>query len=363
MWNLLSLNINGLNDRLKRTALVDWLKCMKVDVACLQETHAPSHESIRKWFANSGFRVVSSSVSNKRCGTAILIKDSLNVKQVIRDDAGRFVQALVDFGEDQLSFISLYAPNKNPDRNAFFSSLTGLIDLTRPTFVCGDFNSVLDNDRDRLCRASYTGAAASHAQESGPALHTLMSYAETYPLWRALHPTQTAYSWMHATGAFASRIDMVWAPSCLEQSIRECEYHPSFFSDHQYLLVKFVLDDRISNGPGVWKFNTSLLDDDKYCSLVTSFWSFWQSHYSTETFSWWDQGKFYLREVTRSYSRSVAMDRRHHKSFLSRQMHQLQRLFEAGDKSAFLKLCEVQEELRGIALHEAKGAQVRARCQ
>ena len=367
MWKLLSLNINGLNDRLKRTALVDWLKCMKVDVACLQETHAPSHESIRKWFANSGFRVVSSSVSNKRCGTAILIKDSLNVKQVIRDDAGRFVQALVDFGEAQLSFISLYAPNKNPDRNAFFSSLTGLIDLTRPTFVCGDFNSVLDNDRDRLRRASYTGAAASRAQESGPALHTLMSYTETYPLWRTLHPTQTAYSWTHASGAFASRIDMVWAPSCLEQSIRECEYHPSFFSDHQYLLVKFVLDDRISNGPGVWKFNTSLLDDEKYCSLVTSFWSFWQSHYSAETFSsildWWDQGKFYLREVTRSYSRSVAMDRRHHKSFLSRQMHQLQRLFEAGDKSAFLKLCEVQEELRGIALHEAKGAQVRARCQ
>ncbi len=75
MWDLLSLNINGLNDRMKRTALVDWLKCMKVDVACLQETHAPSHESIRKWFANSGFRVVSSSVSNKRCGSALLIPE------------------------------------------------------------------------------------------------------------------------------------------------------------------------------------------------------------------------------------------------------------------------------------------------
>ncbi len=149
MLNLLSLNINGLNDRIKRTALVDWLKCMKVDVACLQETHAPSHESIRKWFANSGFRVVSSSVSNKRCGTAILIKDCFKVKQVIRDDAGRFVQVSVDFDDDQLSFISLYAPNRNPDRNTFFSSLSGLIDLTRPTFVCGDFNSVLDNDGDR----------------------------------------------------------------------------------------------------------------------------------------------------------------------------------------------------------------------
>ena len=166
---------------------------MKVDVACLQETHAPLHESIRKWFTNSGFRVVSSLVSTKRCGTAILIRDCFKVKQVIRDDAGWFVQVLVDFDEDQLSFISLYAPNRNPDQNAFFSSLSGLIDLTRPTFVCGDFNSVLDNDRDRLCRASYTGAAASRAQESGPALQSLLSYTETYPFWHTLHPTRTAY--------------------------------------------------------------------------------------------------------------------------------------------------------------------------
>ncbi len=172
------------------------------------------------------------------------------------------------------------------------------------------------------------------------------------------------------SGAFASHIDMVWAPTCLEQSIQECEYHPSFFSDHQYLLVKFAIDDRIGSGPGVWKFNTSLVDNDNYCALVTSFWSFWpfwQAQYTPEAFpsilDWWDQGKFYLREVTRTFSRSSAMDRRQHKSSLTRQMHKLQRLFEARVASAFAKLCEVQEELRGIALHEAQGAQVRARCQ
>ena len=128
-----------------------------------------------------------------------------------------------------------------------------------------------------------------------------------------------------------------------------------------------MIDDRIGNGPGVWKFNTSLLDDKNYCSLVTSFWSFWQAHYTPEAFpsilDWWDQGKFYLREVTRTYSRAKALDRRKHKSFLTHVMHKLQRLFEAGDGSAFSKLCKVQDELRGIALHEAKGAQVRAQCQ
>ena len=141
-FNFLSLNVNGLNDHLKRTALVDWLKCVKVDIVCLQETHAPSHESIRKWFANTGFRVVSSCHTSKSCGTALLIKDSLKVSKIITDDAGRFVQTLVDFGEDQLSFVSLYAPSQNPERNNFFTSLTELIDLSWPVFVAGDFNSL-----------------------------------------------------------------------------------------------------------------------------------------------------------------------------------------------------------------------------
>ena len=145
-----SLNINGLNDHLKRTALVDWLKCMKVDVVCLQETHSPSHESARRWFANSGYRVASSSSTSKSAGVAILVKDTYKIKKIIKDEDGRYVQAVVDVGDGQASFISLYAPNRNPARNTFFASLTGLIDLSRPTFVAGDFNSVLDPAKDRM---------------------------------------------------------------------------------------------------------------------------------------------------------------------------------------------------------------------
>ena len=240
---------------------MDWLKCMKVDVACLQETHVPSHESIRKWFAHSGFRVVSSSISNKHCGTAILVRDSLKVTKVITDDAGCFVTALVDFGEDQLSFISLYALNRNPERNAFFANLTRLVDLTRPVFVTGDFNSALDNLLDRKRRLSFAGGESARQQESGPALQSLLSFTQTYPLWRTMHPGRIAYSWSHASGTFASRtfasrtfasrIDMIWVPTFFSDLVQECEYYPSFFSDHQYLLVKCLLRDHIATGPGV----------------------------------------------------------------------------------------------------------------
>ena len=285
---------------------MDWLKCMKVDAACLQETHAPSHESIRKWFANSGYQVVSSSI--KRWGTAILIHDSFRVSKVIKDDTGRFVQALVDLGDDQLSFVSLYALNCNPERNAFFASLTGLLDLMCPVFVAGDFNSVLDNLLNRKCRPSFASGESACQQESGPALQSLLSFTQTYPLWHTMHPGRIAYSWLHVSGMYASRIDMIWAPTLFSDLIQKCEYHPSFLSDHQYLLVNCSFRDQIATGPGVWKFNTSLLQDTDYHELVTSF---WETLFDHPDFAcqlvWWDQGKFYLREITCSFSKAKAV--------------------------------------------------------
>ena len=149
--------------------------------------------------------------------------------------------------------------------------------------------------------------------------------------------------------------------------VQECEYYPSILMDHQYLLVKCCFRKRLVMGPGVWKFNTSLLSDPSYIALITSFWSFWQTYADHPDFDsvldCWDQGKFYLWELTQTFSKTKAVERRSRKSSLTRQLHHLQSLFESGDRAAFTKLCAVQQELRGIALHEAKGAQVRTRCQ
>ena len=160
---------------------------------------------------------------------------------------------------------------------------------------------------------------------------------------------------------------MICLPTVMKDCIQECDYYPSFFLDHQYLLVKCNFHDLIIAGPGVWKLNTSLLQDSEYVVLVKSFWSFWDTYRDHEDFAslldWWGQGKFYLREVTGSYSKSKAAQKRSHKSSLLKRMRELQALFEAGHQASCATLCEVQQELCNIALHEARGAQVRARCQ
>ena len=112
MYRLISLNINGLNDHLKRTALINWLKCMKADIVCRQETHVPSHSTIQRWFRYSNFTVASSSILSKRCETAVLIRDIFKLCEVRKDADGRFVQVEIELHGDKLRFVSLYAPNQ-----------------------------------------------------------------------------------------------------------------------------------------------------------------------------------------------------------------------------------------------------------
>ena len=144
---------------------------------------------------------------------------------------------------------------------------------------------------------------------------------------------------------------MIWAPTLLAKSIGDCAYHPSFFSDHRYMLLTFSTGDIFERGPGVWKFNTSLLEEANYLSIVRSFWSFWQTQETSLLFSspldWWDPGKFYLRELTCCYARNCAAEQSREKLQLSKRLKQLQRLFDGGDSAAFSELCAIQEELRG----------------
>ena len=366
MINSISLNINGLNGLLKRTALVDWLKCMNADIVCLQETRAVSHEVIRGWFRNSGFTVASSCLSSRRCGTAILVRDSYNISKIVRDDGGRFLQVEIDIERTKLRFVSLYAPNTNLARNRFFAQVSELIDLAVPTFLCGDFNSVLDPTLDRKRDPSYAGSIHRPAAESVAALQSLLSSTETFPVWRKRHPGQTTYSWDHGWDLFSSRIDMIWDPLMLERSISACGYFPSFLSDHRYMLLRFSVTEAFERGPGVWKFNASHLNNTDYCQLVTSFWQFWKtlegSDWCGSDTDWWDSGKFYLRIITQWFgSRLKATDGKH-KRDLSRRLNELQRQFDDGDQSVFSTLCEVQEELRSFCLADARASQVRARC-
>ena len=65
------------------------------------------------------------------------------------DSEGRLLQCEFQLRGVRSQVISLYAPNRNPQRNAFLDSAHTYVDPSVPTILAGDFNSVFDRAVDR----------------------------------------------------------------------------------------------------------------------------------------------------------------------------------------------------------------------
>ena len=72
------------------------------------------------------------------------------------------------------------------------------------------------------------------------------------------------------------------------------------FSDHCAVILNVSVPAISPPGPGLWKLNTSILQDDVYVQLITNFWLDW--HSTQKNFSclseWWELGKVKIKELS-----------------------------------------------------------------
>ena len=110
--NIISLNTRGLNNPVKRVAVLDFLRKQRINIAFLQETHLLKRDTNR--MSNRFFRVVAcSSASNKSKGVAIICQRNLRFKllDTWADRKGRITVAKVHIENRNVAFVSIYAPN------------------------------------------------------------------------------------------------------------------------------------------------------------------------------------------------------------------------------------------------------------
>ena len=211
--SVLSLNVDGLRDSLKRAALLQWLHAVpSVDVVCLQEVYCVSESECQFWFRSSGLSSCVSPGSNRSSGCIVLFRPSLSLVTSWSDSEGRLLQCefLLRFRVN-----SLYAPNRNPQRNDFLDSIHSYVDPSVPTILAGDFNSVFDRAVDRR------GSCVDYdSRESSVALARLFRNCCCVDVWRHLFPSRPGFTWTRSDGVRSSRIDLIccptiWAPFIL----------------------------------------------------------------------------------------------------------------------------------------------------
>ncbi len=266
-FKFLTLNVNGLRDPNKRMSLLQWLSHLNVDFVLLQETHVSTCSECDSWFSPYGFLTVSSPGTTRSCGSVILYRSVFTISSFSFDADGRFV--LAHFKHNGLSFgvACVYAPNRNPERDVFYDFCASKIDLSVPTLIGGDFNAVFDRALDRR------GSNVSDiSRESSVALASFFNNCCVADVWRHLHPSSVAFTWLKPDGSISSRIDLFGCPLTWLHLVESCDILSCPYSDHSAVVLECVIPDPIPRGPGRWKLNTSILSDADFVDSVKTFW-------------------------------------------------------------------------------------------
>ena len=203
------------------------------------------------------------------------------------DSDGRFLLCEFSLCDKIFRVCCLYAPNRNPARNDFFDEDHPEIDPSVPTVLVGDFNAVFDRALD--CAGS---SPEDTLRESTVALKRLFNQCCVCDIWRYLHPSSSGFTWSRWNGQFSSRIDLVGCPFSWVPSVSSCDIVPRPFSD-QCAVFCVSIPDTILSGPGLWKLNTSVLEEEDYIRLISGFWHGWRHRQSSfpSLAKWWERGK------------------------------------------------------------------------
>ena len=357
-FQLVTLNANGLRDVNKRMSFLQWLSHLSVDFVCLQEVHVLSANEANTWFSSYGWSSVVSPGSQHSCGTVLLFRPRFQISNSWFDSDGRFVLAEFSFRSVIFRVASLYAPNRNPQRDDFFVSCVPVIDPSVPTFVCGDFNAVFNRATDRRGAVPLCSGRES--------CDTLLSFFQDcciIDIWRSLHPDASGFTWDKPDGSVSSRIDFIGCPYAWAPFTNSCSIVPCPFSDHSLVCLNITVPEVCPRGPGKWKLNISILKDDVFISDVKTFWSKWKLRKLcfTSLQNWWDSGKSKIKGIAINHCVKLASERSLKRNLLVNLASHLKSRVDSGVVSCFDVLESVQSQIAEIDLFAAKGAQIRSR--
>lgn len=78
------------------------------------------------------------------------------------------------------------------------------------------------------------------------------------------------FTWFNSDLSIVSRLDTFLTSRTLHEHIQSCEISPCTFSDHEFVSLVVDLSSFVQHGPGIWKFNNSLLSNEIFCQKICS---------------------------------------------------------------------------------------------
>ena len=142
---ILTLNVNGLNEPIKRHRLANGIKSQNPSVCCIQETHLTRKDTERLKIKVWRKIYQANGEQKKKAGAAILISDKIDFQatKIERDKEGQYIMVKGSIQQEELTILNIYGSNTGTPRyiRQVLNDLQR--DLDSHTIIMGDFNTPL----------------------------------------------------------------------------------------------------------------------------------------------------------------------------------------------------------------------------
>ena len=291
---VLSWNIRGCRNLDKRLSIFRHIKTKKPLICMLQETHAMAID-LNSWKSNWGMgQVYLNPGTTRSAGQAFLLCRNLDVIEHNIFINGRLHTLKVRIGDVILTLVNVYAPNIELDRYNFFDNLINLLstyDYGDRIIIGGDFNVILEKED------KYQGQ--DRTQNSQNKIKHIITTFELLDIWRSRHKATRCYTWSQPSPLIKCRLDYFLIQQKHKKTITSANILTGIKSDHSIIELTISLEKH-TRGPGLWKLNSSILDEPKYITdmneLIRRTWD--ESNEITDATVKFDWLKFKIMEYT-----------------------------------------------------------------
>jgi len=253
--------VRGLNEKKKRRDLFTWLRKRKYDICLLQESHCTKNQETL-WQNEWGYKAYFSSHCGNSRGVITLFNNTFQFElhKMITDQDGRFLLMDCVINDAKITIANIYGPNE--DEPQFFERIHSKLEQFENNSIIwgGDYNVVQDYVLDTL-NLNKRNNPNSHQQ-----ITDIKKDLDLIDPWREENPETRTFTW-HNSQNKQSRLDYFLISSDIMHYVEKTYIKAGYRSDHSIVELFFKFDNQ-KRGPGLWKFNNSLLKDDNYTKLI-----------------------------------------------------------------------------------------------
>ena len=359
---IVSLNVRGLRDTVKRGRVFRWLRSINAHIICLQETNFDLLEQQlweQQWGEQCLFNNFNAILVNNR--EFQLSRQEVDVQMSERILVAKVSSVSNNFAPFSLG--SIYIPAQATEREEYINMLGDHPDFTIDILV-GDCNLIANPVLDH--------SLGSHtlADRNWPKFQEVLQNWELADLLRGQDEQKKQYThWQHTTnGVTATRIDyffvsVLWTSLCSSLETGLCPY-----SDHRYLTTEIRLG-ATKHGKSYWKFNTSLTKNEEFRLTVKNVWQDRLEEYErsgNDMAAFWESSKSLFQGIGRFFGNKQKQHYSRNYFILHQELRSVEeQILSARGEGEVLKLKKQQllQQLKSIADIKFKGLQIRSRAK